>query len=91
MRHFDLLNFQHVILYLLPTLIFMVIFGLALGYSHFRTRHSAKKMHAVKYEFPADIKDMDAPFPLCLILVIAGTIIWGFFYILMTGLLGVKI
>ncbi len=91
MRHFDLLNFQHVVLYLLPTLIFMVIFGLALGYSHFRTARSATKMQTVKYEFPAHITDRDAPFPLCLILVIAGTIIWGFFYILMTGLLGVKI
>jgi hypothetical protein len=91
MRHFDLLNLQHVFLYLVPTLIFMVIFGLALGYSHFRTSRSAKKMQTVKYEFPADIKDMDAPFPLSLILIIAGTIIWGFFYILMTGLLEVKI
>lgn len=91
MRHFDLLNFQHVVLYVLPTLIFMVIFGLALGYSHFRTRKSAKRMQTVKYEFPAGIRDMDAPFPLSLLLIIAGTIIWGFFYILMTGLLGVKI
>ncbi len=91
MRHFDLLNVQHVVIYVLPTVIFMVIFGLALGYTHFRTRRSATKMGKIKYEFPDNIRDRDAPFPLCLSLIIAGTILWGFFYILMTGWLGVKI
>jgi len=37
MRHFNLLNFQHIVLYVFPTLIFMVVFGLALAFSHLRS------------------------------------------------------
>jgi hypothetical protein len=55
MRFYDLLNFQHIMLYAFPTLVFIVIFGLFLAYSHL------------------------------------GTVIWVFLYILVTGLLEVKI
>jgi hypothetical protein len=43
------------------------------------------------YTFPEDIEDRQAPFPLSLILIIAGTVVWAFFYILVIGLWGVKI
>ena len=91
MRFYDLLNFQHVMLYLFPTLIFMVVFGLALGYSHFRTRRSEDRMTRVIHQYPEAIEERDAPFPLSLTLIIGGAIIWAFFYILMTGILEVKI
>ena len=91
MRHFDLLNFQHVILYILPTFIFMVIFWLALGYKHLHSRDAEQRKTKITYTFPEGIEDRDAPFPLSMLLIIAGTVIWAFFYILGTGLLGVKI
>ena len=91
MRHFNLLNFQHVILYILPTFIFMVIFWLALGYRHLHSQDAEERKTKITYTFPEGIEDRDAPFPLFMLLIIAGTVIWVFFYILGTGLMGVKI
>ena len=91
MRFFALLNFQHVILYLLPTLIFIVIFGLALAYTHLQSQDSEERKKGIIYTYPEGIEDRNAPFPLSLILIIAGTLLWVFLYILGTGLLGVKI
>lgn len=91
MRHFNLLNFQHIMGYLFPTLIFIVIFGLALAFSHLRSQDAEERKKRIIYRFPEDIEDRDAPFPLSMILIIAGTFIWAFFYILAHGLLGVKI
>lgn len=91
MRLFNLLNFQHIMLYLFPTLIFIWIFGLALAYSHLESDDADDRMKKITYRFPGGIEDRDAPFPLSMILIIAGSVIWLFFYILFTGLLGVKI
>jgi hypothetical protein len=91
MRFFDLLNFQHVMGYLFLTLIFILIFGLALAYSHLESEDAKERGQKIIYRFPEDIEDRDAPFPLAMMLIIAGTLIWLFFYILLTGLLGVKI
>jgi hypothetical protein len=91
MRFFDLLNFQHVVLYVLPTLIFIVLFIFLLAYSHFRTEDAEKRMEEIQHRFADGIGERHAPFPLGLALIIAGTAVWGFFYILVTGLLGVKI
>ena len=91
MRHFNLLNFQHIMGYLFPTLIFIWIFGLALAYTHLKSDDAEERKRKIIYRFPGGIEDRDAPFPLSMILIIAGTLIWVFFYILCTGLLGVKI
>ena len=91
MRLFGLLNFQHIILYLFPTLIFMIVFGLALRFSHLQQEDAEKRKKTIIYRFSDGIEDRNAPFPLAMILIIAGTLIWVFFYILGTGLLGVKI
>ena len=91
MRLFNLLNFQHIMLYLFPTLIFILIFGLALAFSHLESDDAKERKKNITYRFPEDIEDRDAPFPLSMMLIIAGTVIWVFFYILVTGLLGVKI
>ncbi len=91
MRFYDLLNYQHFILYLFPAIIFMIIFGLGLNYSHFRTKNTARRIEHISYEFPDGIKDREEPFPVILILIIAGTLLWGFLYTLLTGLLEVKI
>jgi len=91
MRYFNLLNFQHIVLYVFPTLIFMVIFGLALAFSHLRSEDENERKQKIIYRFPEGIEDRNAPFPLSMMLIIAGTIVWVFSYILGTGLLGVII
>ena len=91
MRHFNLLNFQHIVLYVFPALIFMVVFGLALAFSHLRSKDEPQRKQKIIYRFPEGIEDRDAPFPLSRMLIIAGTMAWVFFYILGTGLLGVII
>ncbi len=91
MRFFSLLNIQHVFLYIFPTLVFIVLLGLALGYTHFRQKNSEDRMIRIHRKYPEEIEERDSPFPLILILVIIGTFIWGFCYILGHGLMGVKI
>jgi hypothetical protein len=91
MRYFELLNFQHVMGYIFPTLLFMVVFGVGLAFSHFRGKDDPARKTAIAGQFPDGIQDRNAPYPLVMVLIIAGTIIWGLFYILMHGLLEVKI
>ena len=91
MRFFELLNFQHVVMYAFPALVFMILFGLALGYRHFISETAEQRKKTVLYRFPENIEDRNAPFPLGLMLLIAGTVLWGFFYILCIGLFNVVI
>lgn len=91
MRFFSLLNNQHVFLYIFPTLVFMVLLGLALGYTHFSRKNSEDRMIRIHRKYPEELEERDAPIPLVLILIIAGTFIWGVCYILGHGLMGVKI
>jgi hypothetical protein len=91
MRLYELLNFQHVMLYLFPALIFIVVFALFLGYSSLRGRESDRRMTEIVERFPGGIEGRNAPFPLAMTLTIAGTLVWGFLYIWFTGILGVKI
>jgi hypothetical protein len=91
MRLFELLNLQDMVLYFFPAVLAILVLGLALGYAHFRTARSEERMKRSYHTFPEDIEDRRAPFPLCLILIIAGTVVWAFFYILVIGLWGVKI
>jgi len=91
MRFFELLNLQDIILYFFPAVLAIFIVGIALGYVHFRSSRSEERMNRAYHIFPEDIEDRQAPFPLSLILIIAGTVVWAFFYILVIGLWGVKI
>jgi hypothetical protein len=91
MRFFELVNLQDMALYFFPAVLAILIFGIALGYVHFRTARSEDRMKRSYYTFPEDIEDRQAPFPLALTLIIAGTVVWAFFYILIVGLWGVKI
>jgi hypothetical protein len=91
MRLFALLNFQDVMAYLFPGLIFMVIFWVGLAYRHLHTRDSEAHKKTIIKRYADGIEDRDAPYPLFMMLIIAGAVVWGFFYILMHGLLGVKI
>ncbi len=91
MRFFALLNFQHVMGWIFPTLIFMVVFGVGLGFMHLHTKDAEIRKKEIFGRYADGIEDRNAPYPLVMMLIIAGTFIWGFFYILMHGVLGVKI
>jgi len=91
MRFFELLNFQHTMAWLFPTLIFMVVFGIGLAYAHLRGKDSEARKNTITGRYADGIEERNAPFPLIMMLIVAGTFIWGFFYIVMHGALGVKI
>jgi hypothetical protein len=88
MRFFNLLNIQHLVLAVFPALLCVVLVGIALSFSHFRDKASADRQIRVTGTYPDGIEERDAPFPLFLLLVIFGTVLWGFGYILMVGLTG---
>lgn len=91
MRLYALLNFQHVMAFVFPTLLFMVVFGVGLAFSHVHTRDARARKDEIIKRYADGIEDRNAPYPLVMMLIIAGAVIWGFFYILMHGVLGVKI
>lgn len=91
MRFFEVLNIQHFVLYLLPALAFILIFAAGLGYAHWNRKVSAERLSRIIERYPGGIEGRNAPFPLVLTLIIAGTVLWCLFYIILTGVLGVKI
>jgi len=91
MRFFELLNFQHIMGVLFPTLLFMLVFGIGLGFMHFRTKDAEQRKTTITHVYPTGIEERNAPFPLIMVLTILGTFLWAVFYILMHGVLGVKI
>ncbi len=91
MRFFTLLSFQHIVLYLFPTLIFIIVFAVSLGFIHFHGKDSEVRKQEIHNRYPEDIEGRNAPFPLAMTFIIAGTIAWMLCYILGVGLLGVRI
>lgn len=91
MRFFELLNFQHIILYVFPTLIFILVFGVGLAFSHLKTEDSKRRFTEITHLFADGLKERNAPYPLVMVLIVAGAVAWAFCYILMTGLLEIKI
>lgn len=91
MHYFELRNFQHFIIYLFPTLLFVVLFGIGLSRMHFRQKDEDTKMEKIVHSYPGGIEERNAPFPLILILIIFGTVLWGFLYIILYGVLEVRI
>lgn len=88
MRLFELLNLQHVVGFFFPTLVFMLVFGIGLAFSHFRSDRGG---HTPGHKFVDGLQDGHSPFPLVMILIITGTFIWAVAYILMYGLTEVKL
>jgi hypothetical protein len=91
MRFFPLEGFRDIILFLFPTLIFMILFYVAWSRSHFRTKDSAEREKQVLHVYPDGIEDRNAPFPLILILIILGYVLWAILYMLGIAYMGVKI
>ena len=88
MRFFELLNLQHVFGYIFPTIVFMLIFVIGQSYAHFKTD---REKQVTGHKFVDGLEDGHSPFPLIVVLIIAGTFIWGVAYILMYGLTEVKL
>ncbi len=91
MRYFTLLGLQHVILFLFPALVFIVLLYAALSHAHFHGRDSEERKKRVVHVYPEGIEARNSPFPLVLILIIFGFLLWAIFYTLGIGIMGVKI
>jgi hypothetical protein len=91
MQLFALLNFQHVMGYIFCSWLFMIVFGVGLAYSHLHSRDAELRKKEIINRFVDGVEDRNAPYPLVMILIIAGAVLWGFLYILIHGLLKVKI
>ncbi len=91
MHFFELRNFQHFVLYLFPALIFVFLFAVALAFMFFRKRDSEERRKRIVETYLGEIEERNAPFPLIAFMIMLGTVLWLFFYILFTGVLGVKI
>ena len=91
MRYFELLGVQHVVMYLLPALTFIVLFALGLGFYHFRSRGAAHRETEIVEEFPGGIQGRNAPVPVITCVTIVGTVSGGVGYSLAIGLGGVAI
>jgi len=91
MRFFELLNNLHILIYLFPGMLFIIVFGVGLGFYHFHSAASDERKNRIIQRFPEEIEDRNAPFPLVVTLIILGTVLWGFFYILGIGLFKVAI
>jgi hypothetical protein len=91
MRFFEVLNIQHFVSYLFPTLAFILLFAAGLGFVIRRRGTSEERLTRIIERYPGGIEGRNAPFPLMLTLTIAGAVLWGLLYIILTGTLGVKI
>lgn len=91
MRYFELLGIQHFFMYLFPAVATIVLFIIGLGFYHFNRKDSAEREARIIERYPGGIEGRNAPFPLLLILIVAGTVVWVLAYILLIGFLKVKI
>ena len=91
MRYFELLGIKHFVMYLFPALAFIVLFIIGLGFYYFHRKDSKAREARIIERYPGGIEGRNAPIPVFLYLTIAGTIIWVFVYIVLIGVLGVKI
>ena len=91
MRYFYLLGIQHFVMYLFPALATIVLFIIGLGFYYINRKDAKQRETRIIEEYPGGIQGRNAPFPLILILILVGTIVWGLAYIILIGTLGVKI
>jgi len=91
MRYFEVLSIQHFVMYLFPTIAFITLFIIGLGFYHFNRKDSAQRESRIIERYPEGIEGRNAPFPLIVYLVVFGTIIWVLAYIILIGMLKVKI
>ena len=91
MRYFEVLNIQHFFMYLFPAIAFIMLFIIGLGFYHFKRKESAERETRIIERYPGGIEGRNAPFPVLAYLIIFGTITWVLAYIILIGVLKVKI
>ena len=91
MRYFEILGIQHFTMYLFPAIAFIALFVIGLGFYHINRKDSAERESRIIERYPGGIEGRNAPFPLIAYLVIFGTIIWVLAYIILIGVLKVRI
>jgi len=91
MRYFELLGIQHFFMYLFPAVATIALFIIGLGFYHVNRKDSAERESRIIERYPGGIEGREAPFPLLLVLIVAGTVVWVLAYILLIGFLKVKI
>ena len=91
MRFFEVLSIQHFVMYLFPTIAFITLFIIGLGFYHINRKDSAEREARITERFPEGIEGRNAPFPLITYLVLIGTVVWVLAYIIIIGVLKVKI
>ncbi len=91
MRYFALLNIQHFIMYLFPTLVFIALLAMGLGFYYIQRKDSAEREVRIIEKFPEGIEGRNAPFPMILYLILVGTVMWVLAYIILIGVLEVRI
>ncbi len=91
MRYFELLGVQHFVMYFFPAVAFIVLFISGLGFYHFRRKDASARETRIIERYPGGIEGRNAPFPVIVYLILAGTLVWVLAYIILIGVLGVKI
>jgi hypothetical protein len=78
-------------MYLFPAIAFITLFIIGLGFYHIDRKDSAEREARIIERFPEGIEGRNAPFPLITYLMIIGTVVWVLAYIILIGVLKVKI
>ncbi|MDH3797028.1 MAG: hypothetical protein OET21_13190 [Desulfobacterales bacterium] len=91
MRYFQLLGIQHFVMYLFPALATIILFIIGLGYYYIGGKDSEERKTRIIEQYPGGIEGRNAPFPLFVVLILVGTIGWSLAYIILIGVLGVRI
>jgi hypothetical protein len=85
MRFFALLNTQQVAALVIAAIIFCILFAVALAFVPMSgPKARAFNIKAIQ-RFADNIEKAEGPFPLIIVLLIAGTCFWALFYILFYG------
>ena len=91
MRYFALLNIQHYLMAWLPTIVFIFLFAIGLGFLYFKRQDSVERETRIIERYPGGIEGRNAPFPMVLYLILVGTIAWVLVYIILHGVWEVRI
>ena len=91
MHYFQLRDIQHFVAYFFPAYIFVFLFAAGLAFSRFKTKKTEHEGSDVYYTFSGGIQDREGPFPLVLMLIILGTVLWALAYILAISFAEVRI
>ena len=91
MHYFQLRDIQHFVAYFFPAYSFVFLFAAGLAFSHFKRKRMEQEGSDVGYTFSGGIQDREGPFPLVLMLIILGTVLWALAYILAISFAEVRI